>query len=239
MSSPRAVLFDLDGTLYDERGFVDGGFRAVAAFVAPLAHGRGSGPSPDDLVDRLWELHGRDGRGHLFDTLLDEAGLGATPDLVATCLFVYRTHPVALVPFDGVTMLLDALRSRDIRTGLVSDGHAAVQARKLAGLAGLADRLDVALFTDLLGPGNAKPSTVPFEVACRLIGIPPAATIYVGNDPRKDFRGARAAGLGTIRFGPLPDEGGERPSASGSAEDADLAAATIDELTRTLLGAKT
>ena len=36
----------------------------------------------------------------------------------------------------------------------------------------------------------------------------PALTTYVANDPRKDFVGARDAGLRTIRVGHVPDEGG-------------------------------
>jgi putative hydrolase of the HAD superfamily len=74
----RAVLFDLDDTLYREHDFVDGGFRAVADLLASRT-GRG----PGELVRRLWELHARDGRGRLFNTLLAELRLDGEPDSVA------------------------------------------------------------------------------------------------------------------------------------------------------------
>lgn len=221
----RAVLFDMDDTLYPERQFVDGGFRAVARYLA----GRFAG-SEGALADRLWALHARDGRGRLFDTLLGELGVDADPDLVLACLLVYRTHRPALQPFPGVEATLERLRSAGVRTGVVSDGHAAVQRRKLAGLGAIADRFDVVVMTDELGQAYAKPSPVPFRVACRLLDVPPSLTTYVGNDPRKDFRGARDAGLHTIRLGQLPDEGDTMAVEVGAGDDADLTVGSFAEL---------
>lgn len=220
---PKAVLFDLDDTLYPERQFVDGGFRAVARYLSK----RYEKPAAR-LVTRLWELHARDGRGHLFDTLLAELGAGDDGDLVLTCLHVYRTHPPRLEPFPGVAEALDALKQAAVLTGVVSDGHAAVQRRKLAGLQALADRFDVMVMTDELGPQFAKPSPTPFRVACRLLDVPPALSVYVANDPRKDFRGAREAGLSTVRLGPLPDEGGTVEIEIGAGDDAVDADVAID-----------
>jgi putative hydrolase of the HAD superfamily len=223
------VLFDLDDTLYPERQFVDGGFAAVAAFLAER-----SGRSASMLAGRLRELHDQGGRGRLFDTLVSELDLGGEPDLVPACLLVYRTHPTRLTPFSGVVELLDGLRAAGVRTGVISDGNAAVQTRKLAGLDGLSERLDLVVLTDDLGPGHAKPSRTSYDVACRLLAVDPSATIYVGNDPRKDFRGARAAGLRTIRVGPLPDEGGGATIARVDGDEADLDLDSIEALAGTL-----
>ena len=230
----RAVLFDLDDTLYAEHQFVDGGFGAVAHLLAGV-----SGRSELDLADRLWKLHRRDGRGRLFDTLIAELGLDGHPDLAPACLLVYRSHPTRLTPAPGAIATLGWLRGAGIRTGVVSDGNAAVQGRKLTGLAGLAGLLDVVVMTDDLGPGHAKPSPVPFLVACRLLDVEPSTTIYVGNDPRKDFAGARRAGLRTIRIGAIPDEGGPAAIEVAAADDADLAVDSYDALSTMLSGMTT
>ncbi len=222
MSRPAAVLFDLDDTLYPERRYVDGGFAAVAAFLAPI-----TGRPADDLTARLIALHDREGRGRLFDTLLAELGRDTDRDLVLACLLVYRTHAPRLEPFPGVVDALAALRAAGIRTGLVSDGHAATQHRKLAALPDVARQLDAIVMTGDLGPDHAKPSPTPFRVAALVLGVPPDRAVYVANDRRKDFRGARAAGLRTIRVGRPPDEG-RATMASPTGDEGDEADSVVD-----------
>jgi putative hydrolase of the HAD superfamily len=220
-----AVLFDLDDTLYSEKEFVDGGFRAVGRFLAERFS-----RSEAELVDRLWALHAENGRGRLFDTLLAEIGADHDVDLVLACVLLYRTHRPVLRPFPEVDSTLEALRAVGVRTGLVSDGLAGVQRGKLAGLGTVPGRLDAVVMTDELGHDYAKPSPVPFRVACRLLDVPPSLATYVGNDPRKDFRGAREAGLHTIRLGQLPDEGGSMQIEVTSADEADLTVGSFAEL---------
>ena len=217
MTAIGAALFDLDDTLYPERSFVDGGFRSVGRFL-----GRLTGRSPASIARHLAALHERDGRGRLFDTLLAELDQPSDPDLVLAALQVYRTHRPRLAPFPAVVDALRRLRAAGIATGLVSDGLSAVQHRKLAALRGVAGQIDVVVMTDELGPGHAKPSATPFRVACRLLEVEPAQAVYVANDPRKDFIGAREAGLATIRTGRLPDEGGGAVVSVADGVDADL-----------------
>jgi len=236
---PRAVLFDLDDTLYPERQFVDGGFRAAArtlrAALAPAAE-RGE----EELVDRLWQLHAEAGRGRLFDRLTEElTSAPADPALVLACLHAYRTHEPRLTPVPGIERLLGDLERLGVPLGLVSDGLASVQRRKLDAMPSIRGRFGAIVMTDELGPGHAKPAPDGFLLACRLLGVAPADSTYVANDDRKDFRGARAAGLATIRFGPQPDEGG-RATGQGvdrhvdPADDSDHRADTVDELARLL-----
>jgi putative hydrolase of the HAD superfamily len=143
-----------------------------------------------------------------------------------------------LQPFPGVIEALDALRAAGVGIGVLSDGQSSVQRRKLAALPAIEDRLDVVVMTDELGPGLAKPSPVPFRVACRLLGVSTRDSVYVGNDPRKDFRGARAAGMSTIRTGPVPDEGGNVEIAIGGVDDADAVVDSFASVTTMILGSR-
>ena len=122
---------------------------------------------------------------------------GPTTRSRPACLLVYRTHAVRLEPLRrGRASCSTACAAAGVRTGVVSDGNAAVQARKLAGPAARRRAaIDAVVLTDELGLGHAKPSPVAFRVACRLLDVEPSATIYVGNDPRKDFAGPVTAGL--------------------------------------------
>lgn len=224
-AAPTAVLFDLDDTLYPERVFVHGGFREVAQFLAPTVE-----RPPEALFERLLELHRTEGRGQLFDLLLAEVGRGGDRDLALACVLVYRTYEPKLTAFPGAVDLIDSLRRVGTRTGVVSDGHAAVQRRKLAALPGISSRIDFALFTDELPPGYAKPSPVPFRVACLMLDVAPGSAVYVANDPRKDFAGARAAGLATIRCGLPPDEGRATMDRVAAVDDADQVVEGISAL---------
>ncbi|MGH2407928.1 MAG: HAD family hydrolase, partial [Candidatus Limnocylindrales bacterium] len=161
---------------------------------------------------------------------------GGDEDLVSACLVVYRAHPVQLEPFPGVEGALDEIRAAGMATGLLTDGSAVVQRRKLDGLGSVAKRLDLVLLTDELGPGHAKPSPVPFRVACRILGVPPTAAVYVGNDPTKDFRGAREAGLFTVRAGRPIDFGGTVDRLSAATDDADVALDAFEHLPALLAG---
>jgi putative hydrolase of the HAD superfamily len=139
-----------------------------------------------------------------------------------------------LEPYPDVPPTFDRLRRAGFLLGLVSDGLASVQRAKLRALATLVGRLDVVVLTGELGPGHAKPSPVPFRVASTLLDVPPGDCTYVGNDPRKDFEGARRCGLRTIRVRDLPDEGGAEIGSTHFPHDADDTLASFSHLVEVL-----
>ena len=46
--------------------------------------------------------------------------------------------------------------------------------------------------------GATKPDPRPFEAALRALEVSPEQAVYVGDDPTRDFEGARRAGLATF-----------------------------------------
>ncbi len=209
-----AVLFDLDDTLYPELTFVHGGLRAAADRL-----GRRTGQARERLFERMVAIHEADGRGRIFDTLVAEIA-AQDPVLVPLLIFAYRSHEPRIAVFDDVAPVLAALRNAGIRLGLVTDGLASVQRRKVEAL-GLDELVDVVVPTSELGPGVDKRSPVGHLVALDILGVPPSAATYVGNDPRKDFIGARAAGMSTIRVRDMPHEGGPPIPRESWPDDAD------------------
>lgn len=187
-----AVIFDLDDTLYAERDYVYSGFRAVATWGEP----RWGIPS-DRIYAGLVETFERGVRRNTFDTWLSANRLPPDPH-VAEMVQVYRQHEPTLVPFPGTVDLLDRI-GRHCRLGLVSDGTLAVQRRKLAAL-GIAHHFDAVVFSDEWGREAWKPSTRPFEVVLSRLAARPERSVYVADNPRKDFAGARRSGLAGIRL---------------------------------------
>ena len=192
----KAVIFDLDDTLYEERQFVESGFRAVAHVLA-----KRSGRTETALFARMLEILQAQGRGAIFDTLLAEVSPGShTPDEVRLLLYVYRSHRPAIALFPEARPTLALLREAGYRLGIVTDGAGTVQRNKIAAL-DLEPLVDAVVCTDEIGREWWKPSTTPFNVALALLDVAAADAAYVGNDPGKDFAGPNALGMRTIQIG--------------------------------------
>lgn len=192
----KAVIFDLDDTLYRELDFVESGFGAVARALA-----RRSGLAEEALAARMQRLLETEGRGAIFDRILDEvAPTGRTADDVRWLLYVYRSHRPRIALFPEAGPMLDRLRQAGIRLGIVTDGAGTVQRNKIAAL-GLEPCVDAIVCTDEIGRDWWKPSVTPFNVALTLLDTDPADAAYVGNDPGKDFAGPNLLGMLTIQIG--------------------------------------
>jgi putative hydrolase of the HAD superfamily len=187
----RAVVFDLDDTLYAEEDYVLSGFRLVADW----------GEAHLDIPARqgyleLETLFRAGVRGDTFDRWLAGHGVdsdGARGELVR----IYREHEPRIQPFVEAPALLERL-GRRYQLALLSDGHAAAQNAKLDAL-GLRNAFAAVLLTDELGRDAWKPSPRGFEVLLERLGVAPGDAAYVSDNPAKDFVAAREAGLHSVR----------------------------------------
>lgn len=184
------VVFDLDDTLYLERDYVSSGFRHVARRVSRT----------DDEAERvyafLWDLHERGVRGDTFDRLLAAfpgvAGRAGVPELVAW----YRTHRPDIAPAAGAPQLLATLAGAGYGVALVTDGPPESQRAKIEalGLDGVP-----AVLTGRWGAAYSKPHERGYRRASTLLGLDASRLVYVGDNPAKDFLGARRLGWRTVR----------------------------------------
>ena len=94
--------------------------------------------------------------------------------------------------------LLDSLRARRLRLGLVSNTFDPgwLLHRDLAEM-GLAARLDVALFSSEVG--KRKPHPEIFERALDALGVEPEDAMFVGDRLYEDVRGAGELGMTTVQ----------------------------------------
>ncbi|HZP27497.1 MAG TPA: HAD family hydrolase [Acidimicrobiia bacterium] len=190
-ATPAAVLFDLDDTLFPQRSWLTGAWRAVATRAA------GSSVEPDALLRALLAVaaQGSD-RGHVIDRALQIVGARDVP--VEPLVDAFRRYaPDRLDTYPGTHRALTLL-GRRVPLALVTDGDPLVQHNKLRAL-GLAGRFTVMVFSDELGREHRKPDPLPFRVALDGLGVEAADAVYVGDRPEKDVAGARAAGIRCIR----------------------------------------
>lgn len=189
----KAALFDLDDTLYDEKSFVRSGFNEVSLEIASRCH-----LSPELLLEQMLDILGRQGRGRVFNTLLERHGIH---DLSLVDLLVqkYRGHRPRIELFGDVVPVLQELKRRRLQLGLITDGDAIAQRRKIDALQ-LYEYMDVIVITDELGKEFWKPHPLPFLKATNSLNVKTSESVYIGDNPAKDFQGCNALAMATIHL---------------------------------------
>jgi putative hydrolase of the HAD superfamily len=205
----KAVLFDLDDTLYPEIEFVKSGFTSVARHLASKHN-----LDEDSIFQQMLDILRRDGRGKIFDTLLEKLGM-FSGETVGTLVDLYRSHQPSISLYPDTLPALGNLRRNGIKIGLITDAMASVQKNKVEAL-GLENLFDIIVYTEELGEGCSKPSPVPFKTALDFLKVPASEAAYVGDDPSKDFLAPNNLGMLTVQvarqtppdFKPVPPPAG-------------------------------
>lgn len=109
--------------------------------------------------------------------------------------------------------LLDSLRERGMRTGLVSNAFdPGWLLREDLDSMGLTERLDIAVFSSEVG--MRKPHAAIFEAALGPLGVEPGRTLFVGDRLYEDVRGSKELGMTAVQalwFRADDDERGVEP----------------------------
>jgi HAD superfamily hydrolase (TIGR01509 family) len=187
MPPPKAVLFDVDGTLVDT---VD---LHAQAWVEALRH---FGVDADFGDIRLQIGKGGDQLlpGLLPPDMLEDRGEEITE--FRSVLFG-RRYMSQVRAFPGVRALFERIRSSGQRIVLASSGPAEeVEAHKAT--ANIADLIDDETTAD--DAERSKPFPDIFEAAFAKLGLDQRADAMVIGDTPYDAEAARAAGLSTIGF---------------------------------------
>jgi putative hydrolase of the HAD superfamily len=186
----RAVLFDLDDTLYPYRQFKRSGLEAVAAHLE-----RTHRIEARRTLALLQRAERGQTRGRELQASLERLALPA--ELLSDLLAVFRHHEPALTLPRASRRLLDRLRGDGWATGINTNGTEHVQRRKVAAL-GLEPLVDTVVYAAAWGSGRGKPEAASFLEAARRLDVPAERTIFVGNDELCDIDGALAAGMHPI-----------------------------------------
>lgn len=186
-SEIKAVIFDLDDTLYSEKDYVRSGYRAVAKEIEQV----------ENAYEKLYSAF-EDGHAAIDKVLLDEGIY--TAELKERCLSAYRSHLPEIKLYDGVAEMLSFLRSKGIKLGVITDGRPEGQRNKIRAL-GLEELFDEIIVTDELGGATfRKPCDISFRIMQRRLGLPFESMIYVGDNLTKDLIAPRQLGMQAVWF---------------------------------------
>ncbi|NGN84804.1 HAD family hydrolase [Arthrobacter silviterrae] len=217
----RAVLFDLDNTLFDHLTSARGGLDTfVRNFGVELTPELARSWTEIEQVnyDRFLsgELTFQQQRRERLRQFLPLSGIpNANDATVLDDMFdVYlRSYEHAWTAFPDAVPTLQRLRGSGTRVGVVTNGSHEQQAKKIHRI-GIEPLLD--LFCSSEQMGHAKPARSAFILPCEKMGLSPSHVLYVGDNFRVDIEGARTAGLQAIH---LDREGADQPKTLRSLTD--------------------
>jgi phosphoglycolate phosphatase len=181
MSAKRALLLDLDGTLLDTAP-------DMAAALNVLLIEEQRPPMPFAQI-RPVVSHGSVG---LLRLAFGELPADEHQRLQQRFLAIYRQAlAVHSQLFAGFTELLQELRTRQLRWGIVTNKPGWLTDPLLATL-GISAQADCVVSGDTLQ--QRKPHPLPLLHAAKLLELAPDQCVYVG-DAERDIQAARAAGM--------------------------------------------
>lgn len=220
---PKAILFDLDDTLWPIAPVILQAEQSLHAWLQQHAPRVSDRFSIDNLRQARLALLATQPQFHLDLGALRRAGLmsafeqaGEDIDKVEQAMIHFFAARNAVVPYDDVVPGLLRLKGR-VLLGSVSNGNADLQA------IGLSHHFQVSVAAHQ--QGCAKPDAAIFHAACAALAVDPADAVYVGDDVLLDVRGAQQAGLRAVW---LNRTGSSAHLAHGVVPDA--VCANLDEL---------
>lgn len=186
VSGLKAVIFDLDDTLYSEKEYVRSGYREIAKLF----------PEINDVDGKLWALF-EQGRPAIDDFLKNEHIY--SDELKQQCLSTYRNQVPDIHLYAGVEDMLMNLKENYL-LGMITDGRPEGQWAKIRAL-GLETLFDCIIVTDELGGVECrKPCPVAFHLINHKFKVKYAEMCYIGDNIAKDFNAPNELNMHSIYY---------------------------------------
>jgi HAD superfamily hydrolase (TIGR01509 family) len=183
----EAVMFDMDGTLLDSWDALLGAYQDATTEVLgePLPVERAD-------IDHLIQLSARDAF-----PLLAGGDLELAKRIQVAFGESYRSRSAQISLYDGVQEMLAALRDQGLKLGIATSKSRVRLDRDLE-QTGIGALMDATICGDEVPV--AKPDPGPIHAIMGLLGVEPAASLYVG-DGANDILAAHRAGVQAVGAG--------------------------------------
>lgn len=183
----KAVIFDLDDTLYSEKEYVRSGYQKIAEVI----------PEVDNAAEKLWDLF--EEKRPAIDELLKMENI-QSEEVKQKCLHAYRFQIPDIHLYDGVCEMLKEFKKNGLKLGIITDGRPEGQRAKIQVL-DLENMVDEIIVTDEFGgPEFRKPNPIAFQIMKEKLGVEYEEMCYVGDNIKKDFISPENLGMRCIWF---------------------------------------
>lgn len=185
------LVFDLDDTLYPEITYVKSGIEEVSIFLH-----KDFELDKHEIYLKMLSLLKRNGRGKIFNDILDEYGIYSNKNL-KKCISVYRKHSPHIHLYGDAKRCIN--RFKNLKKYIITDGNIIVQRNKINSLR-LVEHFEKIIPTYQYGITFSKPSVKCFKKILNYEKIKPHKMVYIGDNPYKDFVNIKKLGIRTIRI---------------------------------------
>lgn len=206
MSEIKAVLFDLDNTLYPTKQLYDGGLRVMFLYL-----------QTEKLFSWTWEefytinlqvreeleiLYGKSPLSQeriiRIKKILQKLDISYDIKFLQKMYKIYSDYLFANIQIEEwVVELLENLKNKNIKLAIISDGNTDRKIQKLEKLK-LIDYFDTIVCSDMLWV--SKPSSEPFLETLNDLWLTTDEVLYIWDNPVNDIIGANNMGIASIRF---------------------------------------
>lgn len=199
----KAVIFDLDNTLYD----YDASHKAAMETLRTYACGKYL-LSAEVFHSTFHEAKqavkaqlGNTGASHnrllYMQTFLELIGKNPVDGAIELYDTYWNTLLENMQLYPYVLPLFDELKAKDIMIGMLTDLTAHIQHRKIRNM-GLTGYIDVLVTSE--EAGQEKPSKAAFDKLKSKLPVTPDEMLMVGDSPTKDIEGALHANMHALLF---------------------------------------
>ena len=195
----NGVIFDLDNTLLDFMEMKEFAVKAAIKGMIEAGLSINEAKSYDDII-KIYEKYGWENQS-VFNVFLEkQIGYVDNKYLAAGIVAYRRAREANLMAYPNVNNTLMFLVKNGIKLGVVSDAPSREAWMRIYYL-NLYHFFDVVITYD--DSKERKPSSKPFELALKKLGLSPAETIMIGDWPDRDVVGAKKIGMRTAfaRYG--------------------------------------
>ena len=198
------VIFDIDGTLYDYKSANAAAMEAIGNYALEQFgwDAETFQKNHKDAYDRLIAATRGTAAGHdrliRYTMMMEKQGLPLSHAKAMSDLY-WKTLLANAKVFPGVKDAFAALRQEGYRIGIGTNMTAYVQYLKLEQF-GLLDLVDFIVTSE--ETENEKPGAAVFERCLERGGCTAEQCVFVGDELKKDVRGAQAVGMHALLFDP-------------------------------------
>lgn len=185
----KAVLFDLDGTLLNRdasvRKFINEQYERLVESVGHI--------SKNDYIARFIEL---DARGYVWKDTVYQQMVKEFEITKIHCEDLLKDYieefKYSCVPFPNLIEMLDELKSKSLKLGMITNGQGKFQMDNIKAL-GIDQYFDTILVSEW--EGLKKPDSRIFEKALQRLNLPACQAMFIGDHPENDVKASMQMGM--------------------------------------------